>query len=251
MNMKHAVKAALRPAYHLAKRVLSEPSTSSIPAAKKDLFLSWLRYINPGMLTGGNIDLLEYCIERLPSAAPLVEIGSFAGLSLNHIIRFLQHTKRSNPVFSVDHWWFEGARDGTLEGTSISSDAYRKHVIDTFRSNICLFSGDHLPHHLELSSDVFFDAWDKKERRTDFFGHSITLGGPIAMAYIDGEHSYKQSMRDALNVDRYLEVGGFIIFDDSGDNTDWESNRTARELATLPRYEIIAKNPNYCVRKIS
>jgi hypothetical protein len=69
------------------------------------------------------------------------------------------------------------------------------------------------------------------------------------MAYIDGEHTYEQSMRDALNVDRYLEVGGFVVLDDSADNSDWESNRTAREISALPRYELVAKNPNYCLRK--
>jgi hypothetical protein len=69
-------------------------------------------------------------------------------------------------------------------------------------------------------------------------------------AHIDGTHNYEQSMRDFLNVDRHLEQGGFIVFDDSADGSQWESNRTAREAAALPLYELIAKNPNYCLRKV-
>src|SRR3977135_154509 len=110
--MKSALKEALRPAYHFAQRVLSEPQAApSVPPAKDDLFLAWLRYINPGMLTKANIDLLEYCIEHLTTDSPVIEIGSFAGLSLNHIIQFLRRSKRANPVFSVDQWSFEGARN--------------------------------------------------------------------------------------------------------------------------------------------
>jgi hypothetical protein len=56
-------------------------------------------------------------------------------------------------------------------------------------------------------------------------------------------------MRDFYNVDRYLVPGGFIVFDDSADGSGWGSNRTAREAAALKRYEIVAKNPNYCFRK--
>jgi hypothetical protein len=52
-------------------------------------------------------------------------------------------------------------------------------------------------------------------------------------------------------VDRYLEIGGFIVFDDSADDSDWGSARTAWEASSLPRYELVAKNPNYCVRKIT
>jgi Methyltransferase domain len=48
------------------------------------------------------------------------------------------------------------------------------------------------------------------EKRIDFFGNAVQLGGPIAFAYIDGSHTYEQSTKDFQNVDRYLEPGGFI-----------------------------------------
>jgi len=41
---------------------------------------------------------------------------------------------------------------------------------------------------------------------------------------VDRDHTYDQSIRDFRNVNRFLEVGGFIIFDDSADDSDWEIN---------------------------
>jgi Methyltransferase domain len=213
-------------------------------------FLAWMGFINPGMLQRGNMELFSYCVERLPSNAPLVEIGSFAGLSLNHLIYFVRRAGRTNPIFSVDEWKFEGAQPGQLiKGSKISFDAYRDHVIETFRRNVLLFSSDRLPHHIELSSDQFFAAWHKRETRQDYFGNTAALGGPISFAYIDGDHSYQQSKRDFENVDRYLEVGGFIVFDDSADYSGCGSERTAQEASTWKSYELVAKNPNYCLRK--
>jgi hypothetical protein len=51
------------------------------------------------------------------------------------------------------------------------------------------------------------------------------------------------------NVSRRLIGGGFIVFDDSADGSDWDSRLTAQEAAKHPDYELIAKNPNYCIRK--
>src|SRR5438105_4804065 len=109
--------------------------------------MTWMGFINPGMLGSSNIDLLAYCIDNLPSVAPVVEIGSFAGLSLNHIIHFLRRKTRPNLVFSVDEWNFEHARPGSLIADSpVSFEDYRRHVIQTFRQNVSLFSSDRLPH---------------------------------------------------------------------------------------------------------
>jgi hypothetical protein len=171
---------------------------------------SWIGFANPGMLDPGNVYLFDYCVRNLPGDAAVVEIGSFCGLSLNHLVYFLRKYNRRNPVFSADAWEFEGfAKDSRfLEGTDIEAAAYRQHVMDTFRSNVTLFSADRLPHHIQASSDAFFEAWAEKSEWTDFFGRPVSLGGPIALAYIDGDHSYEQSLKDFENVDRHLEVGG-------------------------------------------
>jgi hypothetical protein len=145
---------------------------------------------------------------------------------------------------------FEGAvARQTIKGSQVSHDAYRQHVIDTFRRNVSLFSGDRLPHHLELCSNDFFAAWDRGETKRDYFGNTSKLGGPISFAYIDGDHSYEQSMQDLKNVNRHLESGGFIVFDDSADDSGWGSAQTAQEAAKWQTYKVVAKNPNYCLRK--
>jgi hypothetical protein len=232
------------------KITLTAPSVIEYDPVTDEDILKWMRFINPGMLDPGNLLLFAYCVQRLPSTAPLIEIGSFAGLSLNHLIHLLRHNGKANPVFSVDEWKFEGYRPGRLiDGSSVPHEAYRSHVIETFRRNVTLFSGAHLPHHIELASDTFFAAWGAQETRIDFFGRSSRLGGPIALAYIDGDHTYAQCNRDFENVDRYLEKGGFIIFDDSADGIDSGSARVAKDASSLARYELVAKNPNYCLRK--
>jgi hypothetical protein len=240
---------------------LKKRNQTIIPNFTKDEAMTWLSYINPGMLMKSNLDLFAYCIDRLPnSTGAVIEIGSFAGLSLNHLILLLKKTRRENSVFSVDEWIFENASEWIFEyasfghciaGTSTPFDEYRRLVIDTFRSNVMLFNGDRLPHHIELSSNKFFSSWDANEVQTDFFGRTAKLGGSIAFAYIDGAHTYEQSMRDFQNIDRHLIAGGFIVFDDSADNSDWGSRLTAQEATKLPQYELVAKNPNYCIRKIA
>jgi hypothetical protein len=209
-------------------------------------------YINPGMLSPGNLALFDYCIRNLQSQAAVVEIGSFAGLSLNNIIHLLQTHGHENPVFSVDEWNGEGhgSAEQCIPGSRITWEEYKTHTIESFRRNVSLFSRDRMPHHIESDSDQFFAAWHNAETRIDYFGREVTLGGPIAFAYIDGEHTYEQSRRDFENVDRVLEVHGFIVFDDSADGSGWGSHRTAAEAASRKDYRLVDKNPNYCIQKV-
>jgi hypothetical protein len=231
----------------LIGKLLAQRRRKYLPA---DDTRSWITMANAGMLDPGNLYLFDYCIRRLEPGA-VVEIGSFCGLSLNHILLLLRQHGRMNPVFSVDAWEFEGfTKDAAfLDETEIPAAPYRGHIMESFRRNIELFNGDRLPHHIEANSDDFFAAWERKDTVTDFFGHAAMLGGPIAMAYIDGDHSYAQSRLDFENVDRFLVRGGFIIFDDSADWTEWGSLRTAREAAARSDYELVDRAPNYCLRK--
>jgi hypothetical protein len=222
----------------------------TIAAYRRDEFLEWLNFIVPGMLGPGNLDLLNHAVLGMPAKGAVVEIGSFAGLSINHVIHMMRQAGRSNSVFSVDEWRFEGWQDCIIQDSSVQFADYREHVIDTFRRCLMLFHADSLPYHVVVSSDEFFRLWAENETVVDFFGRSKTLGGPISFAYIDGDHTYEQSMRDFENVDRFLLPGGFIVLDDSADGSEWGSNRTAREARLhgrntnlLPRRPIIA-SPN-------
>lgn len=185
----------------------------------------------------------------MPDGGAVLEIGSWCGMSLNHLIHMIQQTGRSNAIFSVDEWHFEGTGASLIPGSKIRFSDYRDLAIDTFRRNLSLFHPDRLPHHIVASSDKFFELWAQRAEVVDFFGRTTTLGGPISLAYIDGDHSYEQSLRDFENVDSFLVPGGFIIFDDSADDCEWESKRSAREAASRSDYELVAKAPNYCIAK--
>jgi len=234
---------------------LGKPRPSvSLPKYQRDDYLRRLSFVIPGWLDEGNLSMLDYAIRNMPEGA-VVEIGSFAGLSLNHILHMMELAGKSNPVFSVDEWHFKGRFKGdddearAIPGSSLRFGDYRKHVIETFRRNLIFFHGNRLPHHIATNSDRFFSLWSKSAQTIDFFDRSVTLGGPIAMAYIDGDHSHEQSKQDFENVHRFLAPGGFVIFDDSADFSEWDSRLTAAEAASRPDYELVAKAPNYCIRK--
>ena len=216
-------------------------------------YMSWLSFANAGMLTQGNVDCFDYAIRNLPGAAPLVEIGSFCGLSANVIAYLKQKHGVKNPLFTCDRWQFEGAETGGALGDSrvVTHADYAAYVKETFRRNAEMFSRHDLPFTIEAFSDEFFAAWAAKETRVDVFGRNVQLGGPIGFCYIDGNHSYDFAKRDFENCDRWLERGGFILFDDSAIGTRWDVCKVAEEVAALGRYEVVARNPNWFFRKLS
>jgi len=226
-----------------------KPMAEELAKMPEDPFLRWLRFIVPGWLNKGNVELFDYCFANLPSRAPVIEIGSFAGLSLNTIIHMLKRRGRSNPVFSIDEWNLDSPAE--VYDSSVPLEEYRRLVIETFRRNVSFFSRDNLPYHIVSSSDRFFADWAAGNSTTDFFSREVVLGGPISFAYIDGDHVHEQPLRDFQNVDRYLEVGGFVVFDDSADERWAECGRAAREAAKRSNYRLVDKRPNYCVQKIA
>jgi hypothetical protein len=100
-----------------------------------------------------------------------------------------------------------------------------------------------------MYSDEFFAAWSEGRQVKDVFEREVQLGGPISFAYIDGNHDYEFAQRDFINCDRHLVPGGFLLFDDSGDFSEWESRWAAREALRSGRYDLVIKNPNYLLRK--
>jgi hypothetical protein len=215
-------------------------------------YLSWLTLANAGMLDRGNVACFDYAIRNLPSKAPILEIGSFCGLSTNVLTYLKRIHGATNTLITCDKWIFEGAEDGpTLDPTSpVTHAAYREYVRRTYRESIQVFSENDLPYTIEAFSDEFFEMWNLGETKRDILDREITLGGPISFCYIDGNHTYDYAKRDFVNCDRSLERGGFVLFDDSADGSGWEVCRVVAEVAGSGSYELIAKNPNYLFRKI-
>jgi len=211
-----------------------------------DVYTGWLCFANAGMLSKGNLYCFDHAVRHLPTDDPIVEIGSFAGLSANLLTYYKRKHGRSNRLITCDKWLFEGAKPGATLGESrILHDDYRRFVRDTFIRNVRFFSGEDLPYTVEMDSDEFFSAWKKGQTEPDVFGRQVQLGGPISFCYIDGNHKYEYARRDFEHTDEFLVPKGFVLFDDSADGLQWEVCRVIEEVKASGRYEVVAANPNY------
>ena len=170
-----------------------------------------------GMLDKGNLYLIDLAMKQLPSAAPILEIGSFCGLSANVLTHYKRKYGLKNRLITCDKWEFENtAKDSPHIGASpvsfpTTKTSFANPICATFSSSAPTTS----PFTVEATSDEFFAAWKEKKELCDILGRSLTLGGPISFCYIDGDHGYEGVKKDFVNCDAFLENGGFLLFDDS------------------------------------
>ena len=217
-----------------------------------DEYIEWLCFANAGMLNRGNLYCFNYAIEHLPSNNPIVEIGSFCGLSTNIINYYLSKNNKKNSLFTSDKWMFEGAEkqeEFLHVGAPCTHKEYRQFVKDSFKRNVSFFSKNNLPHTVEVFSDEFFEMWNEKRVVNDVFDREVELGGPVSFCFIDGNHTYDFAKRDFENTDKYLEKGGFVLFDDSSDRQSLGCSRLMKEIMQNDAYELVIKNPNYLFQK--
>lgn len=229
----------------------SKPNPSNpIPSVQSD-YLNWLSFAVPGMLDRGNVDSISFALQHLPGDAPMVEIGSFCGLSTCVIAYLSLKHSITNRLFTCDRWAFEGQEIGAFLGDHkfVTHDSYRTFIRDSYLRNTSMFCNPNLPYTIEADSDAFFQRWSAAERAVDVFDRDVEMGGALSFCYIDGNHTYEFAKRDFTNTDRYLLPGGFILFDDSGDGSGWEVCQVVEEVLKSGSYDLIAKNPNYLLRK--
>lgn len=203
------------------------------------------------MLAKGNIDAMEYAIANMPPDKPILEIGSFCGLSTVVLSYLLDNRSKTTAIYTCDKWEFEGQQLGKHLGDSpsVTHDIYQAYVKSTYLRSMQTFAANRLPHTIECFSDEFFRRWLENQKTVDVFDRPVTLGGKISFCYIDGNHTYEFARRDFENTDRALVSGGFILFDDSADGSHWEVNQLTREIASGHQYELVSKHPNYLFRK--
>lgn len=241
----------LRKFYKILATARLVPPTKDDIIDISDEYINWLCSANAGWLTRGNLYCFDYAIRNLPSSNPVVEIGSFCGLSTNAIAYYLNRNRKVNKIITCDKWIFESASESSCLGaSSISRKSYKEFVRETYIRNVRMFSGFNLPYTIEEFSDDFFLMWNESREATDVFGRVIKLGGEISFCYIDGDHSYEFAKRDFNNVSEYLEKGGFILFDDSHDGSPWEVARLMKEIMKNRAYRLVSKNPNYLFERI-
>lgn len=213
-----------------------------------------MSYVTGGMLTVGNIDAIAYAIANIDSEAPFLEIGSFCGLSSNLITFLKQDAGKRNKLIAFDPWdyasWHEEG-ETFANFNQITWAEYTEFVKNAYRTRVGFFSSADLPFAIQGYSGQIFEKWAAEESVIDVFQRPVALGGSISFAFIDGDHTYEGALSDFKNVDRYLEIGGFILFDDSADGSNWGCARVAREVSQRSAYELISKNPNYLIKKVS
>lgn len=217
----------------------------------RDQYIEWLVYANGGMLDPGTPHLLDYAISHLPNGAPILEIGSFAGLSTNLITYLKWKHGAKNRLVNCDKWDgdVKNATDRVGDSPLLLKD-YRALIRETYLRNVSVFSARDLPYTIEKVSDDFFAAWNAAQSVDDVWSRRVTLGGPLSFCFIDGNHSYDFVKRDFLNCDKSLSVGGFVLFDDSVSEV-WEVRLFIPEVFATGRYKLIATNPNHLFQKLS
>ena len=216
----------------------------------EDEFVTQLCYINAGILERGNLYSFDYAIRNLPSAAPILEIGSYCGLSANLLTYFKKKHGVKNLLITCDKWEFQKPDNSTcdLARSPIHHKDLEQFARDSYLRNTKMFSNDDLPFTFEMTSDELFESWQAAEPKTDVFGRTLTLGGPLSFCFIDGNHTYEYAKRDFLNCDAFLQVGGFILFDDSTLAKD-EVRLVIPEVFASGRYKLVVENPYHLFQK--
>jgi len=216
------------------------------PIDRSDHFTNHLRYAVAGMLHPGNLHCFDWAIRHRPSDAPILEIGSFCGLSTNVLVYYVGRLGSPQRLFTCDPWTFDRAM---RDGAPVSREAYAAFVKQSFLHGIETFSAHRRPHTIETTSDDFFTAWAAGTTTADVFGRRVRLGGPFAFVYVDGNHDRAHVLRDFAHADRVLEPGGFLLFDDSWDGAGWGACTVMPDVLATGRYELVCRNPNYFFRK--
>jgi len=218
---------------------------------RADGYLPWLCTMVGGWLDfgSGNLRAFDHAVRNMPDDGAVVEIGSFLGLSTCALGYLLSKYRKPQRFFNCDPWSFEET-DALIGGYfDASSLAFRSYARSSFVRNVEMFCPERRPFAIEADSNAFFADWEAGACRKDLFGREARLGGPISFAYVDGAHTYEGSWADFCNVDRFLQRGGFVLFDDSDDGGRFGSTRTAQEVGRDRRYELVFKSPNYLFRK--
>lgn len=217
---------------------------------KRAYTISWA---TGGMLTDGNVDAIYTAVSKTCDLnGAIVEIGAFCGLSSNLIAYVQRIVGSGQPFYSMDPWSYGDDKDpeSTLSPyCQIPWPEYEKYIVQAYIERVRFFSRDNLPFGVRGYSGEVMEKWRRGETVEDVFGRSIDLGGDIAFAYIDGDHTYEGALSDFNDVNEFLLPGGVILFDDSAQGSGRGCERVAAEVANRPDFRLIGRNPNYLVEK--
>jgi hypothetical protein len=149
------------------------------------------------MLDNGNLYLIDTTSKLLPSAPPILEIGSFCGLSTNVLTHFKRKCGLKSRLVSCDKWEFENDNkdDPYLGASLILLSDYKAFVRESYIRNTPACSAAMTPFRMEATYNEFFAGWREKKEVRDVLGQAMKLGGPISRSYIDGTIGMKARKR--------------------------------------------------------
>src|SRR5262249_43800743 len=154
-------------------------------------FFAWITYAVAGMTHPGNFYGFDYAISRLPSANPVLEIGTWCGRSAIALSYLLDVHGRSNRLVTCDEWDYERDKAKPNVGdTKLTHAALREFVKESYRRNAAAFCPHRLPHTVETNADAFFADWGARREVADVFDRPTALGGGLSFCFIDGNHTY-------------------------------------------------------------
>ena len=177
--------------------------------------LEWMNYAFASPENGFPVQKqysCRYALERLPTELPILEIGVFAGRSTNFLIYLKERLNLSNRVITTDPWRFGTEKQVTQ---NVTMEDYQNHIKEQFIRSMRFWHEDDLPESFDLHSDEFFSRWTMSRKLKSLFSNELQLGGEISFCYLDGDHSYEQVKKDFININKILQIHGFIYFDDS------------------------------------
>lgn len=162
-----------------------------------------------------------------------VEIGSFEGRSTRWIVDSLLGDSESR-IDCVDTW----------EGSPEHGEHSKNGLFDRFRENLCdaIESGKVIPHRGLSQNEL---------------PKLFSAGNTYDFAYIDGSHTSRDTLSDAVHVFPMLKEGGIMIFDDYnwyGFKNPLKNPRTGIDAFLQVYsgcYEVIAKEYQVAIRKIN
>ncbi len=238
------------------KRIIAHLRVKKLP---QDIYIEQLRSLvtGEGMLHAGTPYLINHAIKNMPVGGTVIEIGSYGGLSTNLILYLLKKNNRDEKLFNCDPWIYGGQKESYTDTSNIdgSDDItcadFSKYVKESFIRSTKFLNSNNLPHSFHLTSDNFIEKYKQNLNEKDLFGTEVQLGEPISFAYIDGNHAYDFAKRDFENVDKHLMNSGFILFDDSMDDSPFGSTIFMKEMKAHKNYRLIDKNPNYLFQKLA
>jgi predicted O-methyltransferase YrrM len=183
----------------------------------------------PDWFTGGYAEAaFERHLLNLEGPIHALQIGAYLGDASQWLLDWVL-TDTGSWLVDVDTW--EGSQETAHE--AINFAAVHEFYLRRMRGrNVGSFQG---------TSDAYFDM----------------KPAPFDFIYIDGAHTSEQVMRDAVNADQYLKVGGLLAFDDYQwwDETD-PRDRPAPAIDAFvrcyeKRYEVLEMDLQVWLRKIA